>query len=200
MVQQSRWSLIYHARSSGTIPEEIYQRIANRFQIITNRIERNERATRIKYPTYYVIPELVLSSSSLEYGRFGIFFARTIPTLAIGKKLNILVQITVPTVALGLVGTVCAILAQEFLHYLELLDRIIKVNMVSGEICSTMFEEKYADYHRLIKPGLVFGSDHILIRHISKRFNDRFRDNRVENKAIKDWINNVRRQRCDLLF
>jgi hypothetical protein len=73
-----------------------------------------------------------------------------------------------------------AILAQEFLHYLELLDRIIKVNMVSEEICSTMFEEKYADYHRLIKPGLVFGSDHILIRHISKRFNDGFRHNRVE--------------------
>jgi hypothetical protein len=120
------------APSSGTIPEEIYQRIANRFQIITNGIERNEPATWIKYPTYYVIPELVLSSSSLEYGRYGIFFVRNIPTLAIGKKLNILVQITLPPVAFGLVGT---ILAQEFLHYLELLDRIIKVNMVSGEIC-----------------------------------------------------------------
>ena len=56
-------------------------------------------------------------------------------------------------------------------------------------MCSTMFEEKYADYHRLIKPGFVFASDHTLIRHISKRFNDGFLDNRVENKAIKDWIN-----------
>jgi hypothetical protein len=102
--------------------------------------------------------------------------------------LNVVIQITAPLVAYGLLGTVHAILAHEFLHYLELVRRIINMNLVSDEISSSLFEEKYSDDDRLMNARVVFSSDPTLIRHISKRFNDGFRDPTLEKIAINEWI------------
>jgi hypothetical protein len=176
------------ARRSAQIPEKIYQRIAERFHIVMDGINRIELASGLRYPYYYVLPELVLVSSSVEYDKVGIFFARTIPTVGFNNRLNVVIQITAPLVAYGLLGTVHAILAHEFLHYLELVRRIIKMNLVSDEISSSLFEEKYSDDDRLMNARVVFSSDPALIRHISKRFNDGFRDPSLEKIAINEWI------------
>ena len=180
--------MIEDARRSAQISEKIYQRIADRFHIVMDGINRIEHASGLKYPHYYVLPELVLVSSSVEYDEVGIFFARTIPTIGFNNRLNVVIQITAPLVAYGLIGTVHAILAHEFLHYLELVRRIIKMNLVSDEISSSLFEEKYSDDDRLMNAKVVFSSDPTLIRHISKRFNDGFRDPTLEKVAINEWI------------
>jgi len=175
--------MIEDARGSARIPEKIYQRIEERFHIVMDGINRIEHASGLKYPYYYVLPELVLVSSSVEYDQVGIFFARTIPTIGLNNTLRVVIQIAAPLVAYGLLGTVHAILAHEFLHYLELVRRIIKVNLVSDEISTTLFEEKYSDDDRLMNARVVFSSDPTLIRHISNRFNDGFRDPRLEKRA-----------------
>ncbi|MDQ6667595.1 MAG: hypothetical protein M3Y53_05130 [Thermoproteota archaeon] len=180
--------MIEDARGSARIPEKIYQRIGERFHIVMDGINRIEHASGLKYPYYYVLPELVLVTSSVEYDQFGIFFARTIPTIGFNNRLRVVIQIAAPLVAYGLLGTVHAILAHEFLHYLELVRRIIKVNLVSDEISTTLFEEKYSDDDRLMNARVVFSSDPTLIRHISNRFNDGFRDPRLEKIAINEWI------------
>ncbi|MFZ0512030.1 MAG: hypothetical protein WAM14_10520 [Candidatus Nitrosopolaris sp.] len=180
--------MIEDARGSSRIPENIYQRIAERFRIVMDGINRIESASGLKYPFYYVLPDLVLGSSSVEYDQVGIFFARTIPTIGINNRLNVVIQITAPLVAYGLLGTVHAVLAHEFLHYLELVRRIMKMNLLSDEISSTLFEEKYSDDDRVMNARVVFGSDPTLIRHISKKFNDGFRDRRLEKIAINEWI------------
>jgi len=180
--------MIEDARRSAQIPEKIYQRIADRFHIVMDGINRIEHASGLKYPCYYVLPELVLVSSSVEYDEVGIFFARTIPAIGYNNRLNVVIQITAPLVAYGLIGTVHAILAHEFLHYLELVRRIINMNLVSDEISSSLFEEKYSDDDRLMNARVVFSSDPTLIRHISKRFNDGFRDPTLEKVAINEWI------------
>jgi hypothetical protein len=180
--------MIEDARRSAQIPEKIYQRIADRFHIVMAGINRIELASGLKYPYYYVLPELVLVSSPVEYDKVGIFFARTIPTIGFNNRLNVVIQITAPLVAYGLLGTVHAILAHEFLHYLELVRRIIKMNIVSDEISSSLFEEKYSDDDRLMNARVVFSSDPTLIRHISRRFNDGFRDPSLEKIAINEWI------------
>src|SRR5207244_3301190 len=82
------------------------------------------------YPYYYVLPELVLVSSSVEYDKVGIFFARTIRTIGFNNRLNIVIQISALLVAYGLLGTLHAILTHEFLHYLELLRGIITINII----------------------------------------------------------------------
>ena len=178
--------MIEEAHGSSRIPENIYQRISERFRIVMDGINRIEHASGLKYPSYYVLPDLVVGSSSVEYDQVGIFFARTIPTIGLNNRLKVVIQITAPLVAYGLLATVHAILAHEFLHYLELVRRIMKMNLLSDEISSTLFEEKYSDYDRLMNARVVFGSDPTLIRHISK-FNDGFRDRRLEI-AINEWI------------
>ena len=180
--------MIEDARRSAQISEKIYQRIADRFHIVMDGINRIEHASGLKYPHYYVLPELVLVSSPVEYDEVGIFFARTIPTIGFNNRLNVVIQITAPLVAYGLLGTVHAILAHEFLHYLDLVRRIINMNLVSDKISSSLFEEKYSDDDRLMNARVVFSSDPTLIRHISKRFNDGFRDPTLEKVAINEWI------------
>jgi hypothetical protein len=180
--------MLEDARCSARIPEKIYQRIEERFHIVMDGINRIEHASGLKYPYYYVLPELVLVSSSVEYDQVGIFFARTIPTIGFNNRLKVVIQITAPLVAYGLLGTVHAVLAHEFLHYLELVRRVIKMNLVSDEVSTTLFEEKYSDDDRLMNAQVVFSSDPTLIRHISNKFNDGFRDPRLEKIAVKEWI------------
>lgn len=180
--------MIEDARGSARIPDKIYQRIEERFHIVMDGINRIEHASGLKYPYYYVLPELVLVSSSIEYDQVGIFFARTIPSIGFNNRLEVVIQITAPLVAYGLLGTVHAILAHEFLHYLELVRRVVNMNLVSDEISTTLFEEKYSDDDRLMNARVVFSSDPGLIRHISNRFNDGFRDPRLEKIAVKEWI------------
>ncbi|MDQ3888728.1 MAG: hypothetical protein M3251_05590, partial [Thermoproteota archaeon] len=86
-------------------------------------------------------------------------------------------------------GTIHAILAHEFLHYLELINRIIKMKVISDDVSSTLFEGTYADATRLVEERAVFKSDPTLIRHITTRFPEGFRDLKLEEKVIKTWMN-----------
>jgi hypothetical protein len=176
------------ARDTGRLPNKVYHLILNRFHIITEGIKRIEKATGLNYPYYYVEPNLVLSTSEVEFTQFGILFARTIPVINQDNRLTVVVQITAPLVAYGLLGSIHAILAHEFMHYMELISRIMKMNVISDEISGTLFEENYKDSDRLLEAGIVFRSDCTLIDHINKKFPEGFRDLRLENKVVKEWI------------
>ena len=113
-------------------------------------------------------------------------FARTIPVVA-KNTLQVVIQISAPLVAYGLKGTIHAILAHEFLHYLELIRKISKMELLSDEISVNLFENVYADNKRLFEPRAVF-NDNTLLSHITKKFPDGFRDYKLEDKVIKYWI------------
>jgi len=78
-------------------------------------------------------------------------------------------------------------LAHEFLHYLELMRKISKMELLSDEISSNLFENVYADNERLFEPRAVF-NDKTLLLHITKKFPSGFRDYKLEDKTIKFWI------------
>jgi len=118
----------------------------------------------------------------------GILFARTIPVVGNDKLLRVVVQVTAPLIAYGLKGTIHAILAHEFMHYLELVSRIAKMKIISDEVSGTLFEGTYADAGRLLEERAVFKSDPTLIKHITTRFPEGFRDLKLENKVIKMWM------------
>jgi len=171
------------AHSSGLIPDDVYDLTIKRFPIAVAGIDRIEKASGIQYPVAYVEPSLVLSSSnSYEYG---ILFARTIPVL-FEEKFQVVIQISAPLIAYGLKGTIHAILAHEFLHFLELIRKISKMELLSDEISGNLFENIYSDEARLFEPRVVF-KDRTLLNHITKKFPAGFRDYKLEDKVMKFW-------------
>jgi len=179
---------VHEAGNAGLLPKKVYQAIIDRSHLVSEGIARVEEASGLKYPYYYVEPNLVVSTSEVEFTQLGIFFARTIPAVGEGGLLHIVIQITAPLIAYGLKGTIHAILAHEFMHYIDLVGRSIKMNIISDEISGTLFEERFADSGRLLEAKAVFRSDPMLIRHITTRFPEGFRDYKLEDKVIKDWM------------
>ena len=174
---------IHEAKKQKILPDKVVSLIENRFPIVVAGINRIEKASGINYPIAYVDPTLVISpSSSYDYG---ILFARTIP-LIWENQLQVVIQISAPLVAYALKGTIHAILAHEFLHYLELIRKVSKMELLSDEISGNIFENVYADSTRLFEPKAVF-NDKTLLLHITKKFPAGFRDYKLEDKAIKFW-------------
>lgn len=180
---------VEEALNSGQLPKKTYDLILDRYEIVTNGIRRIENAARLKYPYYYVEPNLVISMSQVEFSQFGIFFARTIPVVNEQRQLNIVIQLTAPLIAFGLRGSIHAILAHEFIHYLNLVSRIMRMDVISDSISSTLFEERYRDSSRLMEPKSVFKSDRTLIDHLTRKFPEGFSDLRLEDKVVNEWIN-----------
>jgi hypothetical protein len=177
---------VKEAHIKRLISDDVYDLIVRRFPVIVEGINRIEKASGIRYPTAYVEPSIMISSPNQNSYEFGILFARTIP-LFFDDKFHVVIQISAPLVAYGLKGTIHAILAHEFLHFLELIRKISKMDLISDEITGNLFESVYADEMRLFEPKAVF-KDRSLLNHITKRFPSGFRDHKLEDKVIKFWI------------
>ena len=177
---------VKEAHIKRLISDDVYDLIVKRFPIIVEGINRIEKASGIRYPAAYVEPSIMISSPNPNSYEFGILFARTIPLL-VDDKFHVVIQISAPLVAYGLKGTIHAILAHEFLHFLELIRKISKMDLISDEITGNLFESVYADEMRLFEPKAVF-KDRSLLNHITKRFPSGFRDHKLEDKVIKFWI------------
>jgi hypothetical protein len=176
---------VYEAFTSNLFPKDVFDLINNRFSLVLEGISRIEKASGIRFPITYVEPSLVLSSGTNSFD-YGILFARTIPIFS-NNSVEIIIQISAPLVAYGLKGTIHAILAHEFLHYLELISRLSKMNIISDEVSGNLFENVYSDNTRLFEPQSVF-DDKTLLQHITKKFPSGFRDYKLEDKVLKYWI------------
>ena len=173
--------------TQGLIPKNIFELTVKRFPIAVSGINRIEKASGIRFPIAYVEPSLVISSSNSNSYEYGILFARTLPVV-FDDKFQVVIQISAPLVAYGLRGTIHAILAHEFLHFLELVRKISKMELLSDEISSNLFENVYSDETRLFEPRAVF-NDKTLLNHITTRFPSGFRDYKLEDKVTKFWTN-----------
>jgi hypothetical protein len=176
---------LYDAYTSNLLPKNVFDLINNRFSLVLEGIARIEKASGIRFPIAYVEPSLVLSSETNSFD-YGILFARTIPVFS-NNSVEVIIQISAPLVAYGLKGTIHAILAHEFLHYLELISRISKMNIISDEVSGNLFENVYSDNTKLFEPQCVF-DDKTLLQHITKKFPSGFRDYKLEDKVLKFWI------------
>jgi len=175
------------AKLANLIPQNVYRKIVDRFRFVQEGVKRVTKASGIKYPSYYVEPSIVLSVSPLEMEQVGVLFARTIPIVSIDNKVNVVVQLTAPLLAYGMKGTMHAVLAHEFLHYLELMGRMVRMDVISDEVSGTLFEGRYADLTKLFEPKNVF-KDKSLVRLITKKFPEGFHDPKLETKCIKMWL------------
>ena len=177
---------VREAFQNGIIPKKEYSLIVKRFPLVVSGISRIEKASGVNFPIAYVEPSVSMSSSGANSFEYGILFARTIPIIT-KNTLHVVIQISAPLVAYGLKGTIHAILAHEFLHYLELIRKISNMELISDELSANLFENVYTDSERLFEPRAVF-SDKTLLSHITKKFPSGFRDYKLEDKVIKYWI------------
>ena len=177
---------VHEAHKNGLLTDKIHSLIVERFPVAVSGIDRIEKASGMNFPVAYIEPSIVLTHAHTGSFDYGILFARTIPVVS-GDYLEVVIQITAPLVAYGLKGTIHAILAHEFLHYLELIRKVSKMELVSDEISGNLFEGVYSDTTRLFEPRAVF-DDKTLLLHITKKFPEGFRDYKLEDKVVKFWV------------
>jgi hypothetical protein len=178
--------LLDQAVAQEKVPRGLAKKVRLRMGIVQQSVERAEKASGLRYPQYYIEPTLPVSEGGSEYGQMGVFFARVIPTTATGS-LTILVQFTAALVAYGTKGTLDAVAAHEFTHYVELVRKLSRSNIVSDEVATTLFEASFADSERTVPAKLLF-SDKALVGLIMRKFKPELSDPALNKKVSESWI------------
>ncbi|MFQ6134837.1 MAG: hypothetical protein ACE5KU_03355 [Nitrososphaerales archaeon] len=168
------------------LPKSIAKRIKSRVKYVYEGVSRVEKASGLSYPPYYLEPVLPVSTSEVEVGQLGVLYARTLP-IEEPVGVQVWVQLSVPLVVFGLKGTIHAVLAHEFMHYVELIRKFTTLDTLSDEAVGTLHEALYSDYERLYDPKWLF-KDRALIRLLEKKFSDGLMDERLHKKTLKNWI------------
>jgi hypothetical protein len=179
--------LLDQSISQGKLKPAIGTRIKAKGKYIFGAVDRVERASGIRYPPYYVEPSLPVATTSAEFGSVGALYARVIPANFEGR-LSIIVQFTAPLLLFGLKGTIEAVAAHEFTHYVDLVRRFSRMQISSDERASTLFEAGYADQERVVDPSLVLSKDKKLVALVKKRFAAGLVDQKLNDKVAKGWI------------
>jgi hypothetical protein len=181
---------VKRAYDSKLIDDHIYNSIIKRKHLIEEGINKIQKLTEIEYPPYFIEPSLLIANSQLEYGQFSIIYARTIPISNKDNKIDVLIQLFTPLVIYGLKGTIYSVMAHEYLHYLNLLNKIINLEISSDTADSTLFENVYNDNEKLFDYRKVFKKDRYLTKIIRKKFENGFNDEKLNKKSIQFWIEN----------
>ena len=169
-----------------TLPRSIVKKIKARVKYVNDGISRIEKASGIVYPPYNIRPIVLLSESEVELGQRGVIYARVIPEEG-PAGLLISIELSAPLVAFGLKGTIQAVLAHEFMHYVELVRKFTSLDLLSDETVGTLHETIYSDYERLYEPKWLF-QDRGLIRLLNSRFVDGLVDDRLNRNTLKKWV------------
>jgi hypothetical protein len=173
--------------SLGKMKPALATKIKGRGKYLLGAVQRVEKAASLRYPPYYVEPTLPIAVTSVEYGSFGALFARVIPATYEGK-VSIIVQFTAPLLLHGAKGTIEAVAAHEFTHYVDLVRRLSRMSIVSDERVGTLFEAGYADEERVVDPSKLFTKEKALAKLIAKKFTPNLTDAKLDEKVGKRWI------------
>jgi hypothetical protein len=178
--------LLDQAVAQEKVPRAIAKKVRLKMKYVQGAVQRVEKASGLRYPPYYIEPVLPVSTTGGEYGQMGVLFARVIPTTATGS-LVILVQFTAALVAYGTKGTIDAVAAHEFTHYVDLVRRLSSTNVTSDVVATTLYEASYADSERTVAPKLIF-AEKALVGLITRKFKDGFSDPALTKKVDAMWI------------
>ena len=175
--------------SSNLLNQRTKKSIAAKVKNLLDGVSSVEHSTgtpEIRYPPYFVEPVLRVVESSDNIGGLGVLYARTIPVEA-NEQVGVLVEISAPLLLYGTKSLLKTILAHEFLHYVELVKRFSRMDVISQITSSSVFEEGFEDASRAIDPALVY-KDKKLISLLKKRETTGFTDDKLNEKCRTRWI------------
>jgi hypothetical protein len=178
--------LLDQAVAQEKVPRAMAKKVRLRMKYVVGAVQRVEKASGLRYPPYYVEPVLPVSKGGGEYGELGVLFARVIPTTVTGT-LVILVQFTAALVAFGTKGTIEAVAAHEFTHYVDLVRKLSTTNVTTDEVATTLYEASFADAERTVPPRLLF-SEKSLVSLVSRKFKENLSDEALNKKVGDSWI------------
>ncbi|MGD0319448.1 MAG: hypothetical protein ABSB56_07120 [Nitrososphaerales archaeon] len=178
--------LLDQAVAQEKIPRALAKKVRLRMDVVRQSVDRVEKASGLRYPQYYIEPILPVSKGGGEYGQMGVFFARVIPMTTTGS-LTILIQFTAALVAYGTKGTLDAVAAHEFTHYVELVRKLARKDIVSDEVATSLYEASFADSERTVPAKLLF-SDKALVGLITRKFKPELSDPALNKKVSELWI------------
>ncbi len=178
--------LLDQAVAQEKIPRAMAKKVRLRMKYVVGAVQRVEKASGLRYPPYYIEPVLPVSKGGGDYGQLGVLFARVIPTTMTGSVV-ILVQLTAALVAFGTKGTIEAVVAHEFTHYVDLVRKLTTTNVTTDEVATTLYEASFADAGRTVPPRLLF-SEKSLVSLISRKFKDNLSDQALNKKVGDSWI------------
>jgi hypothetical protein len=165
-----------------------FQLITDRMSMVEKGINRIEKITSIGYPIFFIEPNLLIANSDIEYQQYSLVYARTIPFCTTENRIKIVIQLSAPLVMYGLKGTLHAVLAHEFLHYLHMLKTIINLDVTSDNISNTLYENSFSDNEKTLDSSKVFKGDPYLQKLIHKKFANGFNDTKLDKKTETFWI------------
>jgi hypothetical protein len=178
--------LLDQAVAQEKLPRALAKKVRLKMRLVQGGVARVEKASSLRYPPYYIEPVLPVSRGGGEYGQMGVLFARVMPTTVTGS-LVILVQFTAALVAFATKGTIEAVAAHEFTHYVDLVRKLSTMNVASDEVASTLYEASFADAERTVPPKLLF-SDKTLVALVSRKFKNDLTDPVLSKKVGDAWI------------
>ena len=178
--------LLDQAVAQEKVPRAMAKKVRLKMKYVHGAVQRVEKASGLRYPPYYIEPTLPLSKGGGEYGKMGVMFARVIPTTVTGS-LVILIQFTAALVALGTKGTIEAVAAHEFTHYVDLVRRLSSTNVTNDEQATSLYEASFADTERTVAPRLLF-SEKSLVGLVTRKFKDGLSDQSLNKKVGDAWI------------
>ena len=182
------FTLIEKYIQEGSLDSKFYDQALKRIKIVEKAVDRIEKITSLDYPDYYVEPSLTLSSSDIELDQYSVLYARTIPVCTKQNQIRIMIQLSLPLILYGLKGTIHAVMAHEFLHYLDLIKKFIDLEISSDHIPQTGFETGFLDNENTIDHRLVYRNDRSLKRILDKKFDHGLIDPKLDNKIKTNWI------------
>ncbi len=84
-------------------------------------------------------------------------------------------------------GTIEAVAAHEFTHYVDLVRKLSTMNVTSDEVTTTLYEASFADAERTVPPKLLF-SEKALVSLLSRKFKNDLTDPALSKKAGDLWV------------
>jgi len=97
------------------------------------------------------------------------------------------VQFSAALVAFGTKGTIEAVAAHEFTHYVDLVRKFSTKNITSDEEVTTLFEASFRDAEHTMPPKLLF-AEKSLVSLISRKFKEDLVDSALSKKAGDLWV------------
>ena len=178
--------LLDQAVAQEKVPRALATKVRKRMNIVQGAVRRVEEASGLRYPPYYIEPTLPCSKTGAEYGQMGVLFARVMPMTVTGAVV-IFVQFSTALVAFATKGTIEAVAAHEFTHYVDLVRKISTKNITSDEEVTTLFEASFRDAEHTVSPKVLF-SEKSLVSLVSRKFKDDLVDPALTKKAGDLWV------------
>ena len=177
--------LVREAARKDLIPEVMVHDAEHRMKYMKWAIEKVEKATKVKYPIWYVVPYVMLMED--PFWERAILYARNRPVVSKGS-LSFLVEFTLPLHLFSSKDTLLAVVAHEFTHYAELARRISEFEVLTSGVSTSVFEAAYRDVEESLQPELVFGRHRSIVRLLREKFPDGLEDDALNSKTIKRWV------------